>query len=277
MAEPTEVTFGQLLLGGIAFMLLAGGALVLFVAVYQKRLLQQHVQLQLAEAAHRHQVLLAIIEAQEGERERMGQDLHDGIGSTLATAKMLVSQLSKPPLVESAPELIPLLEELMSAAVQDVRNVSHDLYPAVLARYGLAEAVQHLVDVSNEAGTVAVALEVDYPQPLALAQELALYRIAQELVHNALKHAKGATRIAVGLRAEGNALTLSVADDGCGFPAQAVGAGAPVNRGAGLRSIEVRVQMLQARLHQQSAPGQGTRTTIVLPLPSPSHSSLSPS
>ena len=150
--------------------------------------------------------------------------------------------------------------------MHDVRSVSHSLYPVVLARFGLAEALQHLVDVGNEAGSVAVELTLDYPRPLALAQELALYRICQELLHNALRHAQGATRLRVALYQDGPRLVLSVADDGCGFAPDLPDAPLPTG-GAGLRSIDVRVQLLQARLHRRAAPGQGTHTRIELDHP----------
>ena len=151
----------------------------------------------------------------------------------------------------------------MTTAVQDVRSASHSLYPAVLARYGLAEALQHLVDVCNETGQLYIQLEVDYQRPLALAQELALYRICQELIHNALKHAKGATEVVVKLHQTSQQLVLTVQDNGCGMP---TGASAPKVTGAGLRSIEVRVQMLRARLHRHSAPGEGTCMVVELDL-----------
>lgn len=264
MASPAEVTFGQLLFWAIGMMLLAAGALLTFLITYQKRLLQQQLQLRTAEAAHQQQLLAAVIAAQEGERERIGQDLHDGIGSTIATAKLLVNRLNSTPSPDNRADLLTLTEELMSAAVQDVRSISHSLYPVVLARFGLAEAIQHLVDVCNETGALPIALELDYAHPRALSQELALYRICQELMHNALKHAKGATRLTVRLQQQGHRLTLAVEDDGCGFPAPVAGTPPSVIHGAGLRNIDVRVQMLGARLHQQSAPGQGTRFLIEL-------------
>ena len=261
MANPAEVTFSQLLFWGIAVMLLAAGTLLAFFVIYQKRLLQQQLRLRTTEAIHQQQLLTAIIEAQEGERERIGQDLHDGIGSTVATAKLLFGRLSANPSLPPPPGLLTLIDELMTAAVQDVRSASHSLYPAVLARYGLAEAMQHLVDVCNETGQLPIQLEVDYQHPLALAQELALYRICQELIHNALKHATGATELLVRLHQTSQQLVLTVQDNGCGFP---VGTAAPKVTGAGLRSIEVRVQMLRARLHRHSAPGEGTCMMVEL-------------
>jgi signal transduction histidine kinase len=241
-------------------MVLAAACLLLFLFTYQKRLLLQQLRLRTAEAAHQQELLAAIIEAQEGERERIGQDLHDGIGSTIATAKLLINRLRSQPRPDNSGELLALVEELMTAAVHDARSISHSLYPAVLARFGLAEAIQHLVDVCNETGALAIELELDYTKPLALARELALYRICQELIHNALKHAKGATCLQVRLLQRGPQLTLEVVDDGCGFPAASTLAGA----GAGLRNIDVRVQMLGARLEQQSVPGQGSHFLIHL-------------
>lgn len=267
MAPLPEVAFSQLLFSGIAFMLLAAGTLIGFLITYQKRLLQQQLRLRTAEAAHQQRLLAAVIEAQEGERERIGQDLHDGIGSSIATAKLLVNRLGSSPPADNPAYLLSLIEELMTSAVQDVRAISHSLYPAVLARYGLAEAIQHLVDVGNETGKLPIELEMDYAQPLALAEELALYRICQELVHNALKHAKGATQLIVRLQQQAGRLTLSVEDDGCGLPTATPDAPLPLTKGAGLRNIDVRVQMLRARLHQQSVSGQGTCITVELEPP----------
>ncbi len=264
MALPSELEFGQLLFGGIGFMLIAAVALLAFLVIYKRRMLQQQLHQRTTEANHQHQLLTAIIEAQEGERERIGQDLHDGIGSSIATIKLLVSRLVSHPDQVPSPELLGLIEELMTNSVHDVRSVSHNLYPAVLARYGLAEAVQHLVDVTNETNTIPLELDLDYPRPLAFAQELALYRICQELVHNALKHARGATCIQVQLHRRHRKLTLSVEDDGCGFVAETAGFG------AGLRSIDVRVQMLGATLTKHSVTGAGTRMLVELDAPTSS-------
>ena len=266
MDSPTEIAFAPLLFIGIGFMLFAGASLVTFLVVYQKRLLRQQRLLHQAEAEYQQQLLAAVIEAQEIERERIGRDLHDGIGSTLATAKLLVGRLESLA-TDEASNLTLTVKEILGNAVHDVRGLSHSLYPAVLDRFGLAEALQHLADVCNETSTLDVELAIDYPWPLALSQELALYRICQELIHNAQKHAQGATVLQVELRQHSTGLTLTVQDDGCGFDLAALDATRPASGGAGLRSMEVRVQMLRARLSQQSAPGQGTRTLIEMEAP----------
>jgi signal transduction histidine kinase len=268
MADPSEVMFGQLLYSSIAFMLLAAGTIVAFFTTYQRRLLRQQLLLQQAETQHQQQLLavqqqlLAAIEAQENERERIGQDLHDGLGSAMATAKLLVTRLGSqaaPP--ENPAGLFQLLEELMSGMVHDVRSISHSLYPAVLTHFGLGEAIRHLVDTCNETGKLPIALQLDYYEALDLEQELALYRICQELLTNAFKHATGASQLLVQLRQQPTQLALIVEDDGCGLPATAAG------QGAGLRSIAARVQLLRGQLHQLApAGGPGTRMVIEIPL-----------
>jgi signal transduction histidine kinase len=272
MADPSEVTFGQLLYSSIAFMLLAAGAIVVFFTTYQRRLLQQQLLLQQAETQHQQQLLaaqqqllLAVIEAQETERERIGQDLHDGLGSAMATAKLLVTRLGSQPAPENPASLFQLLEELMGNMVHEVRSISHSLYPAVLTHFGLGEALRHLVATCNETGKLPISLQLAYHEALDLEQELALYRICQELLTNAFKHATGATQLLVQLRQQPTQLALVVEDNGCGLPPGP--ASSPASQGAGLRSIAARVQLLRGQLHQlRPATGPGTRTIIEIPL-----------
>jgi two-component system NarL family sensor kinase len=264
MDTPAEVTFIPLLLSGIGLILLLAGGFMWFVVTYQRRLYQQQLRQRGTEAAHQNALLAAIIAAQEAERERIGRDLHDDVASSIAMAKMLVDRLAADPPDADTPALLSLAREVLGSAVHEVRTVSHSLYPAMLARVGLVHALQHLADLSRQAETLLVEFEAHYPRPLPLAQELALYRICQELIYNSLKHAHGATRLAIRLWQHEAQLALAVEDDGCGFEAPGSLAEAA---GVGLRSIAVRVEMLNARLVQHSAPGQGTRTRIELDHP----------
>jgi len=265
MAAPPEITFAPLLLGSIGLMLLVAGGFVWFVVTYQQRLYRQQLAQRATDAAHQQALLTAVIAAQERERERIGRELHDDVASSIAMAKMLVDRLASGVPIDDPAVLFDLAREVLGTAVDEVRTVSHRLYPAMLARVGLVNSLQHLANVCRRTATLAVELETHYPQPLPPAQELALYRICQELVHNALKHARGATQLRIQLFQTGALLALVVADDGCGYtPAEGPAA---TGSGMGLRSIGVRVQMLHARLYQESAPGQGTRVCIELEAP----------
>lgn len=267
MATPAELEFGQLLLVAVAIMLLVAAGLVGFVVIYQKRLLQQQLNLRQVDAAHQQALLAAIIAAQEAERERVGRDLHDDVASSIAMAKMLVDRLAATPAPPDAAALLGLAREVLGTAAEEVRAVSHDLYPAVLTRVGLLEALEYLANLCRRTGTLTVALDTYYPHPLPPAQELALYRICQELTHNVLKHAQGATHLVIRFRQHGPLLVLAVEDDGCGFVMPAPGSAAGAKAGLGLRSIGVRVEMLRARLVQHAAPGQGTHIHIELDHP----------
>ncbi|MGI4873112.1 MAG: sensor histidine kinase [Janthinobacterium lividum] len=264
MVNPSEVGFERLLYSGIGFMLLITGAFMSFLLAYQRRMLKQQLRLQQVETKYQQQLLVAAIEAQEGERERIGQDLHDSLGSSLATAKLLVSRLEHLPTAENPTSLLALLGEIMGTMVYDVRSISHSMYPAILNRFGLADAIQHLVDTCNEVGELPVSLQMSYFQSLDLAQELALYRICQELITNSLKHAEGATVLLVRLHQDGSQLVLVVEDNGCGFAPDATGRN--LSDGVGLRSLDARVRMLRGKLRNLGEAGQGTHTVIEIPL-----------
>ena len=269
MVAPAEVTFAPLLLGSIGLMVLVAGGFVWFVVSYQQRLYRQQLALRATEAAHQQALLAAVIEAQEAERARIGRDLHDDVASSVAMAQMLVERLAVPDVGDDSGALFAVAREVLAAAVADVRSTSHQLYPASLARVGLVKALERLADLSRHYENLQVHFDTHYPHPLPAAAELALYRICQELVHNALKHAHGANLLRIGLHQQNTKLILTVEDDGCGFVPDLPGAVGPAGAGVGLRSIGARVQLLGAQLEQHSAPGQGTRTRIALEHPEP--------
>ena len=264
MAAPAELTFAPLLLGGIGLMLLAAAIFVWFVVSYQRHLYQQQLAQRAAEAAHQQAILAAVIDAQEAERARIGRDLHDDVASSVTMAQMLVERLATNDAADDPAVLFGLAREVLTAAVADVRSTSHQLYPASLARVGLVKALERLADLSRHSETMAVHFEAHYPHALPPAAELALYRICQELVHNALKHAHGASFLRIGLHQQSTKLVLAVEDDGCGFVPEQPGAVASAGAGVGLRSIGARVQLLGAHLVQRTAPGQGTCTQVEL-------------
>lgn len=245
-------------------MLLVAGGFVWFVVSYQQRLYRQQLALRAAEAAHQQALLAAVIEAQEAERARIGRDLHDDVASSVAMAQMLVERLAVPNPSDDPAALFTIAREVLAAAVADVRSTSHQLYPASLARVGLVKALERLADLSRHSENLAVQFDAHYPHALPPAAELALYRICQELVHNALKHAHGARLLRIGLHQESTRLVLAVEDDGCGFAPAQFETAAPDGAGVGLRSIGARVQLLGAQLVQHSAPGQGTHTRVEL-------------
>ena len=264
MDETVDSEVVALLFTGIVVMLLLALALVAFFLIYQKKLVSQQLALQTLHSAYQKELLVAAIEAEERERQRIGSDLHDEIGSSLSAAKMLMS-----PVAESSAagtreqEAIVLIQDILHNSLHDVRNISQNLHPAVLARFGLAQALHNLGLLFADAFAGGVAVQADFEAVLPQSHELAIYRIVQEVLNNALKHAL-ATHVTVSLQQQGQQLTLTVEDNGQGFDyAQA---GKSKATGLGLKNLAARVSLLDAALHLESAPGQGTRVQIGIPL-----------
>jgi signal transduction histidine kinase len=253
-----------LLFGAVVVMLLLALALVAFFLLYQKKLVSQQLSLQTIQGAYQKEVFAAAIEAEERERERIGNDLHDEIGSSLSAAKLLMAQLEdSTSATEKEKEVIVLIKGILGNSLQDIRNISQNLHPAVLARFGLSKALHNLGLVCTNAFANGVAVQVELAAALPYAHELALYRIVQELINNALKHAR-ASHVTVRLLPSAHGLVLTVADDGCGFDYARV---RESNQGGlGLKSLAARVSLLNASMHVESVASQGTSVRIEVPL-----------
>ena len=265
MDKPIDQEIARLLFSGIIVMLLLALALVAFFLIYQKKLVTQQLALQTIQGAYQKEVFAAAIEAEERERERIGNDLHDEIGSSLSAAKVLMVQLEDSvSTTVKEQEVVLLIKGILGNSLQDIRNISQNLHPAVLARFGLSKALYNLGLVCNDAFAHGVAMHVELAVALPYAHELALYRIVQELINNALKHAQ-ASRVTVQLLQSSPSLVLTVTDDGRGFDYVRVRENN--HGGLGLKSLAARVSLLDAALHVESAVSQGTCVRIEVPLP----------
>ncbi|WP_425290773.1 two-component regulator propeller domain-containing protein [Spirosoma linguale] len=199
----------------------------------------------------RHE-LKKVLQAQEEERQRLAADLHDDLGATLSTIK---GQL------ETLPSLRQELEmpiRLMGKAIGDLRFISHNLMPPEFSRLGLAEILGEAIR-QRQVSSTPVFLFVTFGQQrrLDLETELIVYRIAVELINNALKHAR-ARHITVQLIFHPEQVCLLVEDDGLGYLASHRPAA-----GAGLRNIRSRAAYLKGDLVVDSNP-RGTMVTLTI-------------
>ena len=206
--------------------------------------------------------LKMLTRVQEEERSRLARELHDGTVQTLIALgqrlQMVQRELRRAP--EQATERLAALRSMVSEAIEDVRRFTRALRPLYLEELGLIPALEML---TREAGA---AFQV-HGQPIRLSDEieLALFRIAQEALSNAQRHAQ-ATHIAVWLSFDNGQVRLVVQDDGRGFhpPERLVDL---VQRGhLGLMSMQERAQGIGGRLHIRSHPGRGTRVEVIAPL-----------
>ncbi|HWJ21129.1 MAG TPA: sensor histidine kinase [Gemmatimonadaceae bacterium] len=206
------------------------------------------------------------VKAGDEERSRIARELHDSTAQTLAALAYQIAALGR-----DHPEVahrVATLRELAGAALEEVRALSHSVHPRVLDDLGLVAALEWLSRQTAERTGLDITVVADAGVRAASAAarpevSAALYRVAQESLRNAERHAFGATRVNVTVIGEGNALRLDVEDDGPGFDVAAAVARRP---GMGLTSMRERVELVGGELWIESAPGRGSRVIAIVPL-----------
>ncbi len=224
-----------------------------------------------ASLASRHEERMAVLReqfaqvtaAQEEERQRIAQELHDGLGPTLASLNIRLLTIGRLLEREGHP-VASEIEELArqaQASIQDIRRLIHDLRPVALDELGLVPALrEHLAHCEREHG-LAFELAAEVAERLPASVETALFRIVQEAVNNVLRHAQ-AEHVWVTLRRDADRVNLRVIDDGQGFDAQLRRSGKHV----GLWSMRERVEQLGGQFEVRTAPSKGTVLEAVIPL-----------
>jgi signal transduction histidine kinase len=199
---------------------------------------------------------LSIVE----ERNRVARELHDSVSQRLfgvvLAAETAAELLDRDP--AAARVQLERAQELAHGSMEELRSLIFELRPAALADEGLAAALDKHIGVLRRVHDQDIALRVAGTPRLGAAADSQVFRIAQEAINNALRHA-GAQHIAVGLDARNGRVALTVQDDGSGFDpaAQALRA-----RRLGLTSMEERARALGATLTIDSRPGAGTRISL---------------
>jgi signal transduction histidine kinase len=239
--------------------------LVGFVLRHQRMLLRQQREVSILQENAQQQAIAAALVAQEAERQRIAAELHDGVGTILALAKLHLHMDGPRP----SPEATALIDQ----AVAEVRRISHNLQPAALQQLGLVQAMQALVMAVPPEGAPHVELaQQGEVARLLPAHELMVYRIAQELLTNGLRHAHAQrVRLLVRCDTATSMLTLTYTDDGVGFDPSALLDRPPPspqasNSGMGLINLRSRVAVLGGQLTYQSQPGKGTRVEVMMPV-----------
>lgn len=204
-----------------------------------------------------------ILEAQERERQRLAEELHDNVGMLLSVLKMEVSALLQDATEECRfrdrlGELLQRLDEVTQA----VRLTSHQLMPPLVEHFGLLPSLEGLIRRAALRSSVEIRFEVrGEPVELPLLKVIQIYRILQELITNTLKHAQ-AQELYILLHYQRRYLVLEVWDDGKGYSPQGSTGG-----GIGLQSLAGRLRVLNAHWENLSAPGKGAHYRFEIPLP----------
>jgi signal transduction histidine kinase len=206
-----------------------------------------------------------LLKAQEEERTRIARDLHDDVSQQLAGVAIILSGLrrlvGKPGSGPEVDRTVTTLQDRTSSLAQSIRNLSHELHPSVLQHAGLAATLRrHCADV-EELHRINVTFSAgDNTDWLGPEVALCLFRVAQEAITNAVRHAR-ARHIRVELLTTNEDVELHVVDDGVGFDTSE-----QAGRGLGLRSIDERVRLAHGHVTVESRPGHGTNLVVRIPV-----------
>ena len=255
------------LLTGATLLLLLGGFIAFLVQknTSKKRKLaeqQRLIEKQKVETLLREQELISIdamIAGQEKERQRVANELHDDLGSLMATVKLHFDNV-KGAKNETALENA---QKLLEEAYQKIRGMAHSRNSGVMANQGLVPAVQKMATTLSDTNAIKVTV-ADYgmDERLENSLELTIFRMIQELVANIIKHAE-ATKANIQFTQHEDNLNIIVEDNGKGFQRRHNGA---VKSGMGLTNIEKRIEHLEGNFTVDSIPGKGTSILIDIPI-----------
>jgi two-component system, NarL family, sensor kinase len=232
-----------------------------FAFLFQRRLIRKQKEFSEIEAMLKKQELAstyALIRGQDDERKRIASDIHDNIGSMLATLKIYSDLIVKRPQDDESFHLNQKINWLIEGLILDIRKISHSLDTGTLTDFGLRKAIEQLCETIHNSRKVDLKCILDLESPIGADASLHLYRVIQELFTNTLKHAR-ATRIRIEITEVTGEISIIYEDNGIGFdPAT------QSNTSMGLRNIRSRILKLGGELSIQSSP---LGSTFIIEIP----------
>jgi len=244
----------RLLLVGGSLLLMGGG---LFILQYRKA---QKSKLAQAEKEKENAVLKAWMNGEERERNRISQELHDGVAAMIGAARMNLQALPHMPQEKQDLQLQKVSDILENTHV-DVRRIAHNLLPITLQKEGLVKAVQQFATDINGTGIIQIKVEnlFDHIHVVNQQTQLMLFRIIQELINNTIKHSS-ATTATIRFAGTEQEIQIEITDNGKGFSFESE------KGNQGLFSIRQRLQALGGAFNINSKVGEGTVALLKIDL-----------
>lgn len=253
------------------YFLIACGAvlLLIFLLVYRNYRNRQNLQQAKIDELETEKQLMAaaaVLKGEEQERTRLAKDLHDGLGGMLSGIKYSLSNMKENLIM--TPDNAQAFErsiDMLDSSIREMRRVAHNMMPEMLLKYGLNTALKEFCNEIDRSGVTHITYQSIGMDETVIDKTTAvtIYRIAQELVNNAIKHA-AAQNLLVQVHASGQEklLTLTVEDNGKGFDTSVL----KHSLGMGWSNIKNRVEFLKGKIDINSAPDKGTSVLIEINL-----------
>jgi two-component system, NarL family, sensor kinase len=203
--------------------------------------------------------LIEVIEAEEKERIRFARDLHDGLGQLLSTARINIAALEENIDTEDK-SLLDNSMSLIDQSVNEVRNISHNIMPVSLMRYGLKSALEDMFKRINDTGEIKINSKINgLDDRFSEINEINIYRLVQEIINNILKHAN-ATFINISIEKVKKSLNLFIINDGKQLDISMINKG----KGIGWNNIYARVNIMNGIILIEPNIESGTELNIQL-------------
>lgn len=247
------------IVGTIIFALFAV-TLVVFLFIHKRRQYQFLLEKKTMEINYQNQLLQSRMEVQEQSFRYLSEEIHDNIGQLLSIVKMQLYNIKRNSKEEDIVLRATDCTELLGKAITDLRNISHTLSSAYVLNAGLAEAIEKDITYRRSAEKdIRCQLHCEGDEyEIGEERELLVFRIVQEAIGNAMKHASPGT-IDVFLRYTPQQLYVMVKDDGKGFDTNQTH-----KSGIGLSNIFLRAEVLKANISIESTPGMGTTISLMV-------------
>lgn len=242
--------------------------IIMFVAFYQKRMVQHKSVLQEAENVYQKKLLEATIEVAELERQKIASNVHDDVGMALQVLKLSFTKMKRN---RTDAEMIDQLIDSNTALLEDttamIRSIAHELMPGTLVKIGLVGGLSEICRKISVDETLKVNLITEIKQvDIDKKKELHLYRLVKELLNNSIKHDKPSV-INVAITENNQQLLIAITHNGKGISDNDIKTLIESNRGIGLKSIYSRAQLIGSQVHYANdIPGEA-RINVITTIP----------
>jgi signal transduction histidine kinase len=231
----------------------------------QKKKFQHQKDINILRETQQNQLIEAAVRSEEIERHRIAEALHDEVGAILSSTKLHLQGITHVNLTEKELQLFQRSKELLDDGIQKVRGISHNLHSNILKEFGLNEAIRHFIKKVVNSDMIRATTDLDDQYVTSNPEnDISIYRMVQELINNAMKHAK-ANKLHVASTYSVDQLVLTISYNGNGLSQEQFEKLRYSKDGLGLKNIQNRVILLRGNINFEAS-SNNNRIIITIPL-----------